>query len=88
MHAGLVPLLTKECGIDTGDFGWLFENDNEEEIERLVLQVSKLSPDALKERALKTRQIATSQYSEDAFVQRWREIVFALQRVPVKDQTL
>lgn len=81
MHAGLIPLLTKESGIDTDDFGWLFENDSEQSIEQRILDVSTLSPDELQNRSQRTREVAGTRYSEEAFLSQWREIIDHLQQL-------
>ena len=75
MHTGLIPLVTREAGIDTDDFGMTFADDSIEAIEHTIRQVAGL-PDAWhRERSLKTRAISEQNYSEDSFVTRWREIL-------------
>ena len=75
MHTGMIPVVTKECGIDTEDFGITFKNDSIEEIEKVVLELCQKQEDWCKEKSIKTKKIAESKYSEEAFVNRWREIL-------------
>jgi glycosyltransferase involved in cell wall biosynthesis len=75
MYAGLVPLVTKEAGIDTEDFGIIFPNDSLAEIEKVVVEVSQLSESWHRERSTRTRKVAEEKYSEDAFINRWRAIL-------------
>jgi glycosyltransferase involved in cell wall biosynthesis len=75
MHAGLTPLVTRECGIDTADFGVTFADDSIEEIERAILEVSSAPPEWHAQRSARTREAALSTFSEGSFVERWREIV-------------
>jgi glycosyltransferase involved in cell wall biosynthesis len=75
MHSGLIPLVTREAGIDTGDFGVTFADDSLDEIEQVILDVSRQPTEWLRQRSEATRRIASEQYSEDAFARRWRSIV-------------
>ena len=75
MYCGVVPLVTKEAGIDTEDFGVTFSDDSLAEIERVILEVSGLPEGWLRERSLRTRRVAEEKYSEGAFINRWRGIL-------------
>ena len=75
MYSGLIPLVTKEAGIDTEDFGIAFEDDSLEEIERVILDVSELPESWHRKRRQRTREVCEERYSEDAFMERWRSIL-------------
>lgn len=75
MYSGLIPLVTREAGIDTEDFGITFTDDSPEEIERVILEVSQLPETWHKEHSIMTRQVSEQKYSEDAFMNRWRSIL-------------
>lgn len=75
MYSGLVPLVTRETGIDTEDFGLTFIDDSLEEIERVVLEVSQLPEDWHRTHSIRTRKTAEEKYSEDAFMRRWRTVL-------------
>jgi len=75
MHSGLIPLVTREAGIDTDDFGVTFADDSIEEIEKTVLDVSQRPPEWHRERGAKTARIAAELYGEEAFTRRWRSII-------------
>jgi glycosyltransferase involved in cell wall biosynthesis len=68
-------VVTKETGIDTENFGFTFRNDSIEEIEHTILSLSQLPPEKLKELSLRTYEIVKAKYSEQAFINRWREIL-------------
>jgi glycosyltransferase involved in cell wall biosynthesis len=68
-------VVTREAGIDTEDFGITFSNDSIEEIERVILEVSQLPETWHRERSIKTRKVSEEKYSEDAFMNRWRNIL-------------
>jgi glycosyltransferase involved in cell wall biosynthesis len=75
MHAGLIPIVTRESGIDTNDFGVTFVDDTLEEIEKTIMHLAGLPESWHREHSLKTRKIAEEQYSEVVFLRRWREIL-------------
>lgn len=80
MHTGLIPIVTRESGIDTKDFGITLANDSLEEIASTVRMVSESTNDWLKDRSTRTHQKAQSDYSEERFIMRWREIVREISR--------
>jgi glycosyltransferase involved in cell wall biosynthesis len=75
MYSGLIPLVSREAGIDTEDFGITFSDDSLEEVERVIIEVSQLPESWHRERSIRTRKIAEDKYSEEAFVERWREML-------------
>ena len=75
MHAGLVPLVTRETGIDADDFGVLFGGDEIEAVEQAVLAAAGRDPEWVRERAILTRRAALAEYTAEAFAARWREII-------------
>jgi glycosyltransferase involved in cell wall biosynthesis len=85
MQGGLVPLVTRETGIDTDGFGVTFEDDSLEEIERVILDVAERPPVWHAERAAEARRAASERYSEAAFVDRWRAIVAEAALAPRSD---
>jgi hypothetical protein len=46
-----------------------------EEIERVIVEVSQKSEDWHRERSIKTCKVAEEKYSEEAFINRWRDIL-------------
>jgi hypothetical protein len=78
MYSGLVPLVTREAGIDTEDFGMTFFDDSLDEIERVMVKVSQLPEDWHRTYSIRTRKTAEEKYSEDAFTDRWRTILTEL----------
>ena len=75
MHSGLIPLVTREAGINTEDFGITFSDDSLEEIQRVILEVSQLPENWHREHSIRTRKVAEDKYSEEAFVERWRNML-------------
>lgn len=75
MSAGLSPVVTKECGIDTDNFGVTFQNDSLEEIEHVILGLASMPPKEVQRRCEKSRTVAELCYSEEVFLARWREMI-------------
>jgi len=75
MYAGLIPIVTKEAGIDTEDFGITLADDSLEEIEKTILELADLPEEWHREHSIRTRQAAEERFSEKAFVNKWREIL-------------
>ena len=82
MFAGLIPVVTREVGIDTESFGFTFADDRIETIRRTVTDLSRLPPEELAARSRETRRVADAQYSEAAFLRRWREIMTEVTATP------
>jgi glycosyltransferase involved in cell wall biosynthesis len=78
MYAGLIPLVTKEAGINTDGFGVTFSNDSLEEIEKTIVQASRLSTARCRARSIKTRKISEERFSESALMNRWRNVLSEL----------
>ena len=75
MYSGLIPLVTKEAGIDTEDFGVTFADDSLEEIERVIIEVSEKPETWHREHSIRTHEVSVKKYSEDAFINRWRDML-------------
>ncbi|MCW5896055.1 MAG: glycosyltransferase [Bacteroidetes bacterium] len=74
MHSGLIPLVTKETGLDVRESGAVFPSDDEKDIEETMLQLSSESTHRLGERSRKAHELVIQNYSEDKFLERWRQI--------------
>jgi hypothetical protein len=71
MYTGLIPVITKETGIDVEEFGVTIKNGSLKEIENTLVKLSNLLATWHQEHSAKTREIAEEKYSEDAFISRW-----------------
>ncbi len=79
MSFGLIPLVTKEAGIDTADFGITFPDDSLESIERVVLDASERPAGWHRSRTRRTLEVTRAEYSEAAFARRWETIITELE---------
>jgi hypothetical protein len=85
MYAGLIPLVSKESGIDTEDFGTTFAENSRAEIRRQIETVSSYGTDNLLSLSARTRCVCEDKFSESRFVARWKEIIYAINRSAVRD---
>jgi glycosyltransferase involved in cell wall biosynthesis len=79
MQEGLIPLITRACGIDPGSAGRIFDDDSVETIEKTIMEAAGNEPSALARQSSECRILVTERYSETAFIRRWREIAAGLQ---------
>jgi glycosyltransferase involved in cell wall biosynthesis len=79
MATGLIPVVSREAGIDTEDFGFMLENNTLEEIEKMVLQLAQLPGEKIAGLSGRTRMVCEEKYSEAVFKDRWREILAEIQ---------
>lgn len=75
MYASLIPVVTKEAGIDIQNVGVVLTDESLEEIERTVLSLVDLPENWHREHSAKSRDMAEKAFNEDAFLHRWREIL-------------
>jgi glycosyltransferase involved in cell wall biosynthesis len=75
MHAGLIPLVTRETGIDSEDVAVTLADDSLAEIEGALVDVARRPVAWHEEQSGRTRQVAEARYSEEAFRRRWRALL-------------
>jgi hypothetical protein len=75
MYAGLVPIVTREAGIDLEDFGVLIGDDTLKEIRDVLINVSCQEDDTVRRLSGRTRIAAETKYSENHFCNSWRSII-------------
>jgi glycosyltransferase involved in cell wall biosynthesis len=78
LSAGLVPLVTRESGLDVDGFGETFADDSLAEIERVLLEAAAQPPDILCACARAASARALERHSLAAFEDRWRAIVVSI----------
>jgi glycosyltransferase involved in cell wall biosynthesis len=75
LHAGLIPVISYESGVDVHDFGFILKNCSIEEIQDSVRVVSGLDSRELKLRARKAWEFARANHSREKFMIEYRKIV-------------
>jgi glycosyltransferase involved in cell wall biosynthesis len=79
MQEGLIPLITRACGIDPGSAGRIFDDDSLATIENTILEAAGCKPLELARQSSECRLLVSERHSETAFIRRWREIASDLQ---------
>jgi hypothetical protein len=67
MHVGLIPLVSKESGVDVGDSGLIFHNNSIPEIEKGILTFSNKSEEELTVLSKKSFDLAQDCFTLDRF---------------------
>lgn len=75
MHAGLLPLVSEEAGIDAEEYGVVFANHDVTTIQEAVRRVSSLSTDCLHEMARKVWGYAQANHTREHFAGVFKQIV-------------
>jgi len=81
MAAGLVPLLTREAGIDTGGFGKIINECNNNVIRNTVLRASAVKPETLRKEAEQVAEFARRRYSIEAYCTQFKDSMEAVLKV-------
>lgn len=72
MASGVVPIVTREAGIDVSPYGVVLDDGSAESIERAVRECSERHPDSVRDAAEKSSKVAFSMYArcqfEEAFL--------------------
>lgn len=83
MRRGVVPLITRETGVDVDGFGFQLDKVSIKEIRATVLKLSQMSKSELKERKQKTLEVSRK-YKMEVFLKR---LEFALEAVIREDES-
>ncbi len=79
MHAGLIPIVSKESGIDTGSFGITLRENTIQAIQTAVRELSSTSPEALKSKAVATWTYAREHHTREKFTSAFEGFVDMLE---------
>lgn len=79
MHAGLVPIVSRESGVDvTPETGILLERSSIDEIRARVVELSRRSPAELEATSLRAWRWVRAHHTRDRFAAAYREAVLEL----------
>ena len=74
-NGGLIPLLSKEASIDTGDFGFVFDKINIESIQFTINQALHLTDKEIKERSIKCYEVISKKHSQTNYASELRKCI-------------
>lgn len=75
MRAGLIPIVSKESGVDVYDFGMLLQECSIEEIKKSVSRISGLKTGIIKEMSLKAWKYANKTHSKENYVSNFQKAI-------------
>jgi glycosyltransferase involved in cell wall biosynthesis len=78
LHAGLIPLISYESGVDVYDFGVILKTSSIAEIKDSVRMISTLPAATLKEMARKAWEYARANHTREKFVEEYRKIILKI----------
>lgn len=75
MYTGLIPVVSKACGIDAEDFGVVLPDCELHTIEKTIKSLSSNSPEWLAGKSRRVREVALKDYNRDVFRDNWNKIL-------------
>ena len=67
MHSGLIPMVSKETGINIGESGILFESNNLDAIEEKIVETSKMSTEWIRKKSSESFIYAKNNFTIENF---------------------
>lgn len=80
MHAGLIPLVSRESGIETGTFGITFKENTIEEIMQDVKDIAAQAPLALQDRSRGAWEYARATHTREHFGAAFRAFIDSIEQ--------
>lgn len=80
MHAGLIPIVSKESGVDTDDYGVTLRENSIEEIKKTILHMAALSDDALRRMAKAAWAYARAHHTRERFSEEFGRFIDTLEK--------
>lgn len=75
MHAGLIPIISRQSGVSVHDFGTILQKNTVEEIMRSVREISNVPIQTLQERSVAAWTHARAQYTRKTFSETYNTFV-------------
>jgi len=75
MHAGVIPIISKESGVNVDDFGIILKNCIEKEIKKEIEFISALPTHTLKQMSLAAWEYANKHHTIETFRKHYEEFV-------------
>lgn len=78
LHAGLIPIVSRQAGVSVEDFGFDLGTCTVGEIKQSLLHVRALPKQELAQRALKAWEYARANHTKEAFATKYREAIIQI----------
>jgi glycosyltransferase involved in cell wall biosynthesis len=75
LHAGLVPIVSYESGVDVHDFGVTLKTCSIEEIRDEVQRIAKLPPQEIKRMACAAWKFARANHTRERFAEAYQKVI-------------
>jgi glycosyltransferase involved in cell wall biosynthesis len=75
MHAGLIPIVSRESGVDVEGFGTILKENTIEEIKKELEIISNLPTETLKSRSLSAWEYAREHHTREVFAKTHRDFI-------------
>jgi len=75
LHAGLIPVISYECGLDVAGFGTILRECSIAEIKAAIRAISSLPREELARRSRQAWEYARATHTREAFAQEYRKII-------------
>jgi glycosyltransferase involved in cell wall biosynthesis len=75
MHAGLIPVVTRESSVDVGDFGIVLADGTIGEIKAAALQLASMTVTELENRARASWEYARAHHTQESFTKDYAQFV-------------
>jgi glycosyltransferase involved in cell wall biosynthesis len=75
LHAGLIPVISYESGVDIDSFGVILKTSSLEEIKDSIRRVSSLSAEELEGMARKAWEYARAHHTREKFAEEYRKVI-------------
>lgn len=80
MHAGLIPIVSRETGVDVTPFGIQLEKSTVETISHAVQELANVPASVLRERAIASWEYARNHHTREKFASAFRDFVDMLEK--------
>lgn len=75
MHAGLIPVISRESGVDVHDFGIILAENSTDEIKKQIRMLAASSPTELRNRAVSAWEYARTYHTREMFRKKYDEFI-------------
>lgn len=81
LHAGLIPVISYESGVDVDDFGVILKDCSINEIKHTIQNVSNLPTEELKRMSRKAWEFARSNHSRERFAEEYKKVILHIMNI-------
>jgi len=75
MQAGLIPMVSRESGVDVHDFGTVLPDCRLDTLRDAIVRLSEEAPESLKRRAVESWEYARSHHTTDVYLAEYRRMI-------------